>query len=111
MSFKQAFLTSVFPSEWKKGNTAPIYKKATSKTLKILVQFLHFRFVVTFSTDLFFTKCFNLYCANNQISRDQIGFQPGYSWINKLLLSITHGIFTSFDNGLEITSAFLDISF
>ena len=27
MIFKQALLTGVFPSEWKKGNIVPIHKK------------------------------------------------------------------------------------
>ena len=35
--FKQALTTSVFSSEWKKGNSVPCYKKATNKTLKITV--------------------------------------------------------------------------
>ena len=47
--------------------------------------------------------------ANKLISKNQSGFQPGDSCINQLL-SITHEIFTSFDNGLEVRSVFLDIS-
>ena len=46
---------------------------------------------------------------NNLISPKQSGFRPGDSCINQLL-SITHDIFTSFDNGLEVRGAFLDIS-
>ena len=47
-------------------------------------------------------KCF---LDNNLISPKQSGFRPGDSYINQLL-SITHDIFTFFDNGL----VFLDIS-
>ena len=43
------------------------------------------------------------------ISKDQSGFKPGGSCINQLL-STTHEIFKSFDDGLEIRSVFLDIS-
>ena len=46
---------------------------------------------------------------NNLISPKQSGFRPGDSCIN-LLLSITHDIFISFDNGLERRGVFLDIS-
>ena len=46
---------------------------------------------------------------NNLISPIQSGFRPGDSCINQLL-SITHDIFTSFDNGLEVRGVFLDIS-
>ena len=49
------------------------------------------------------------FSANKLISKAQSGFQPGDSCINHLL-SITHEIFTPFDNGLEVRSAFLDIS-
>ena len=37
------------------------------------------------------------------------GFKPGDSCINELL-SVTHHIYNSFDDGLEIKSVFLDIS-
>ena len=46
---------------------------------------------------------------NNLISPKQSGFRPGDSCINQLL-SISHDIFTPFDNGLEVGGVFLDIS-
>ena len=46
---------------------------------------------------------------NNLISPKQSGFRPGDSCINQLL-SITHDIFSSFDNGLEVRGVFLDIA-
>ena len=46
---------------------------------------------------------------NNLISPKQSEFRPSDSCINQLL-SITHDIFTSFDNGLEVRGVFLDIS-
>ena len=46
---------------------------------------------------------------NNLITPKQSGFRPGDSCINQVL-SITHDIFTSFDNGLEVRGVFLDIS-
>ena len=46
---------------------------------------------------------------NNLISLKQSAFRPGDSCINQLL-SITHDIFTSFDNSLEVRVVFLDIS-
>ena len=52
---------------------------------------------------------FIYFSANKLISKNQSGFQPGHSCINQLL-SITNEISTSFDNGLEIRGAFLDIS-
>ena len=34
LSFKQALTTSVFPSEWKKGNIVPCYKKGGKQNIK-----------------------------------------------------------------------------
>ena len=34
MIFKQAVLTGVFPSEWKKGNIVPIHKKDGKQNIK-----------------------------------------------------------------------------
>ena len=45
---------------------------------------------------------------NNLILQNQSGFKPGDSCINQLL-SITHEIYNSFDEGLEVRSVFLDI--
>ena len=46
---------------------------------------------------------------NNLISENQSGFKPGDSWVNKLL-TITHQIFSSFDDNYEVRGVFLDIS-
>ena len=43
--------------------------------------------------------------ANNLIPKNQSGFKPGDFCINQLL-SITHKLFTSFDNGLQVRSIF-----
>ena len=51
---------------------------------------------------IFFTK-------NHVISQSQSGFKPGDSCINQLL-SITHEIYKSFDDGLDVRGVFLDIS-
>ena len=46
---------------------------------------------------------------NNLTSLKQSGLRPGDSCLNQLL-SITHDIFTSFDNGLEVRGVLLNIS-
>ena len=47
--------------------------------------------------------------GNNLLAPNQSGFKAGNSCINQLL-SITHEIYSSFDNGFEIRSVFLDTS-
>ena len=58
---------------------------------------------------LMFNEMFNFFIENKLISSNQSGFKPGDSSINQLL-SITHEIYESFDEGLEVRSVFLDIS-
>ena len=52
---------------------------------------------------------FEFFTKNNLISDNQSGFTPGDSCVNQLL-SITHEIYQSFDDNLEVRAAFLDIS-
>ena len=52
---------------------------------------------------------FRFFLENKLITPHQSGFKPGDSCMNQLL-SITHEIYKSFDNGFEVKSVFLDIS-
>ena len=54
-------------------------------------------------------KCLVFLLENNLVSPNQFEFKLGDSGINELL-SITHEIFQSFDEGFEVRSIFLDIS-
>ena len=58
---------------------------------------------------LIFNEMFGFLIENNLISSNQSGFKPGDSCINQLL-SITHEIYKSFDDGFEVRGVFLDIS-
>ena len=107
--FKQAFTTSVFQSEWKKGNVVPCYKKGDRQNIKddrpvslLPICGKHFE-------RLIFNEMFSFFLANNILASNQSGFKPGGS-CNNQLLSITHEIYSSFDDGFEVRSVFLDIS-
>ena len=52
----------------------------------------------------------HLFADNKSISPSQSGLRPGDSCINRQLLAITHEIYKSFDDGLEVRGVFLDIS-
>ena len=58
---------------------------------------------------LVFNEMFSFFLANNFLVSNQSGFKPGNSCINQLL-SITHEIYSSFDDGYEVRSVFLNIS-
>ena len=90
----------------KKGNIVPIFKKGGKQNIK------NYRLVSLLSIC---SKIFERIIYDNMLkyfldnNLKQSGFRPGDSCINQLL-SVTHDIFTSFDNGLEVRAAFLDIS-
>ena len=52
---------------------------------------------------------FMFFNENNLISPKQSGFKPGDSCLNQLI-SITHEMYESLDEGLDVRSAFLEIS-
>ena len=58
---------------------------------------------------LIYNSLFEFFIANESTSSNQSGFKPGDSCINQLL-SITHEIYKSFDDGYEVRGVFLDIS-
>ena len=58
---------------------------------------------------LLYGRMFELFIGNNLISKNQSGFRSGDS-CNNQLLSITHEIYRSFDDNVEVRAAFLDIS-
>ena len=95
----------MFPLEWKKGNIVPIHKKSDKQNIKNYQPVsLHPIWGKIFER-LIFNEMFTYFSTNKLISRNQSGFQLGDSCINQLL-SITHEIFISFDNGSEVRSVF-----
>ena len=52
---------------------------------------------------------FKLFIENKLISFKQSGFKPGDSYFNQLL-SVTHEMYSSSDESLEVRSIFLDIA-
>ena len=108
MIFKQALLTGVFPSEWKKGNIVPIHNKCDKQNIKNYRPVSLLPICDKIFERLIFSEMFIYLSANKLISENQSGFQPSDSCINQLL-SITHEIFTSYDNGLELKGVPLDL--
>ena len=107
--FRQALLTGVFLSEWKKGNIVPVRKKSGKQNIKNYCPVCLLPICGKIFERLIFNEMFTFFIFNNLISPNQSGFKPGDSCINQLL-SITHEICKSFDDGLEVKGVFLDIS-
>ena len=106
--FKQALTPVVFRSEWKKGNIVPCYKKDNKKNIKNYRPVSLLPILGKIFERLIFNEMFSFFLANNFLALNQSGFKPNDSCINHLL-SITHEIYSSSDDGFEVTSDFLDI--
>ena len=84
-----------------KGSIVPIHKKGDKQILKNYRPVSLLPICGKIFERLIFNELFNFLLENNLISPNQSGFKPGDSCINQLL-SITHKIYNSFDEGLEV---------
>ena len=92
-----------------KGNIVPVRKKSDKQNIKNYRPVSLLPICGKIFERLIFNEMFKFFTSNNLISPNQSGFKPGDSCINQLL-SITHEIYKSFDDGLEVRGVFLDIS-
>ena len=95
----------------KKANIVPVHKKRDKQILK------NYQTVVSllptcgksFLERLIYNNLLEYFIDNDLISQNQSGFKQGNSCLNQLI-SITHEIYQSFDEELEVRGVFLDIS-
>ena len=92
----------------KKGNLVPIQKKRNRECLENYHTVSLLPFCCKIQERLIFNKTFQFFIKNDLISQNQSGYKPGDSCVNQLL-SITHEIYKSFGDRLDIRSVFLDI--
>ena len=107
--FKRALHTGVFPSEWKKNNIVPCYKKSDKQNIKSYRPVSLLPICGKSFERLIFNEMLSFCLANNLLALNQFGFKSGGSLINQLP-SITNEIYSSFDDGFEVRSVLLDIS-
>ena len=107
--FQSCLESGKFPNEWKKANVAPVHKKGGKEILKNYRPISLLPIAGKIFKRLLYDRMFEFFMENNLISKNQPGFRPGDSCINQLL-SITHEIYQSFDDNLEVRAVFLDIS-
>ena len=97
-----------FPQEWKKANVVPVHKINDKQLLKSYRPISLLPICGKIFERILYNSLFNFPNQNDLISPAQSGFKPGDSCINQLL-SITHEIYHSMDEGYEIRSVFLDM--
>ena len=107
--FKNCLKCGIFPDDRKKGIIVPIFKKGAKQNIKNYRPVSLLPICSKIFERIIYDNMLKYFFDNNLITPKQSGFRPGDSYINQLL-SITHDIFTSFDNGLEVRRVFLDIS-
>ena len=107
--FQSCLESGKFPNEWKKANVAPVHKKGGKEILKNYRPISLLPIAGKTFERLFYDRMFEFFMENNLISKNQSGFRPGDSCINQLL-SITHEIYQSFDDNLEVRTVVLEIS-
>ena len=98
-----------FPAEWKKANVVPVHKKRDKQILKNYRPVSLLPVCGKIFECLIYNNLFEYFIESDLISQYQSGFNPGDSCINQLI-SITHEIYQSFDDGHEVRGVFLDIS-
>ena len=81
------------------GDSIRVQLEMIFKQAVLTGMFLYFRYVVKYLKDLILTKFLSIFPLINLSRKTESGFQPPDSCINQLL-SITHEISTSFDNGV-----------
>ena len=88
----------------------PVHKKGDKKRLKNYRPISLLPTAEKIFERLSYERMFvEFFIENNLISKNQSGFLPGDSCINQLR-SITHELYQSFHDCLEVCATFLDIS-
>ena len=106
---KPCLETGQFPSESKKANVVPVFKKRGKQLLKNYRPISLLPITGKVFERLLYNQMFEFFIRNDLISQNQSGFKPGDSCINQCL-AITHEICKSFDVSLDVRAVFLDIS-
>ena len=109
LKFHDCLAKGIFPSDWKKVNIVPVHKKDDKQRLNNYRPISLIPICSKMFERLMFNKIFGFFIENDLISQHQSCFNLGDSCINQVL-SITHKIYQSFDEDLDVRSVFLDIS-
>ena len=107
--FSSCIESGIFPTEWKMANVVPIHKRDDKQNVKNYRPVSLLPIFGKIFERLIYNEMYSFFIKNDLISSNQSGFKQGNSCINQLL-SITHDIYQSLDQGYEVRGAFLDIS-
>ena len=106
--FKSVLKVVPFPPNGKCKYSSGAHKKGDKQSLKNYQPIQLLPICGKILEQLIYNKMFEYFIESDLISHNQSGFKPGDSCINQLL-SITHEIYKSFDEGYETRAIFLDV--
>ena len=106
---KSCIMKGEFPFDWKKASVVPAHKKSDKKSLKNYRPISLLPIFGKFFESIINNNIFEYLTTNKLVSDNQSRFKPDNSCVNQLL-SITHEIYYSLDNGLEVRGFFFYIS-
>ena len=89
--FRSCLENRKLPSEWRKANVVPFFKKNNKQDLKDYRPISLLPVSDKIFERLLYDSVFKFFTENNLISQNQSGFKPGDFCTNQLL-SITHQI-------------------
>ena len=99
--FRSCLENGKFPTEWKKANVVAAHEKGDKQKLKNYHPIPLVPVAGKIFERILYNNLYGFFTENNLVSSNQSAFKPSSSCINKLL-SITHEISESFDNGLDV---------
>ena len=91
------------------ANVVPVHKKSCKQILRNYWPVSLLPICGKVFERLIYNRLFEYFIENKLIFPTQSGFKPGDSCANQLI-SITHQIYQSYDDGFEVRCAFQDIS-
>ena len=107
--FQSGIKHGKFPNVWKMANVVPVHKKSDKQILKNYSRVFLLPICGKIFEPLIYNSLFEYFIENDLVSPKQSGFKPGDSCTNQII-SITHEIYQSFDDGFEFRGVFLNIS-
>ena len=107
--FKNCLRSGKLPSEWKKANVVPTFKKGDKQCIKMFPPVSLLPVCDKVFEWLLYNNMFSFFSENDLLSPKQSGFRPYDSCTNQLL-SIVHELLSVSDDGHEVRGVFLDIS-
>ena len=107
--FSSCIESGIFSTKWNKANVVPIQKRDDKQNVKNYRPDSLLPIFEKIFERLIYNEKYSFVIENDLISLNQSGFKQGDYCINQLL-SITHDIYQSVDQGYKVRGVFLGIS-